>query len=339
MKYIMYLIAPFVLSSCASILNKDHCTTELWSDQTRSAIIDADTIELPAHQITRISLERSRNQKYMVLSSDSARFDTVVLRPRWSTAYYFNMLSTYGIGFIIDGRKPKNWMYEPYIRLTNRWILDNSPERLLFHNRYAGKNAVNLRISLPHINQFYLSSDVNNATRAKGGFWGLSVGLDYFYKDWTFVNISGSHITNFFIPIPAAVSLNGTHDNMYSLYGSVSNNHMINKGRFSIGYGIAYGQERWNTVHNKTWGTGENMDEETDDTPNDAVVGETTSPPNVYRKSTSLGLVLPLYYYTRRSFYMGVVYRPMFVQFAKSTRFRYQHTASLDFGWRIRLSP
>ena len=81
------------------------------------------------------------------------------------------------------------------------------------------------------------------------------------------------------------------------------------------------------------------MDEETDDTPNDAVVGETTSPPNVYRKSTSLGLVLPLYYYTKRSFYMGLVYRPMFVQFPKSTRFRYQHTASLDFGWRIRLSP
>jgi hypothetical protein len=110
---------------------------------------------------------------------------------------------------------------------------------------------------------------------------------------------------------------------MISIYGSASNHHLFARKRFSAGYGISFGHDMWNTINHGRWD---------DDAPEEDVMRE-----SVGRTSNSLGLVVPLRYYTKRSFHMGVVYRPMFVQFTDRARFRYQHTVSFELGWRIRL--
>jgi len=105
----------------------------------------------------------------------------------------------------------------------------------------------------------------------------------------------------------------------YSILTNLSNNHLLLQKRLSLGYGLSYGYDTWNTIHHGIAQEGEKQE-------------------NIHRTSHSLGFVFPVYYYTRRSFYLGMVYRPMLVQFAHGTHFKYQHSISFDFGWRIRLT-
>ncbi len=189
--------------------------------------------------------------------------------------------------------------------------------------KYSDDGVVNLHVSMPWINMF--SADYGMpGRRSNVGFMGASVGLDYFWADNSFVNISAAGIMDAFILFPAPVDYEGMHDHMFSVYGYVSNNHLLARKRFSFGYGVSFGRDTWNTLNHGRW-------------PDDATEEE-MSRESIHRVSNSLGLVVPLYYYTRRSLYMGLVYRPMIVQFADKARFRYGHTASFEIGWRIKLA-
>lgn len=318
MRYLLCFLLSLILVSCATILNSRYCKTTIMTAVPTTIVVNSDTIELSTHKNNTLILERSNSPKEVILIRNTA-VDTIILRPRWSLAYYCNFYSM-GCGCLIDGKTPKKWTYPESVYLSKRWIEKNG---INYSNEYAGNNKLNLRYSLPHFNWFYSSYEANNEARSNAGFMGVSVGLDYFYNDKTFINISGSGIADIFIPFPAAVDFEGIRDHMFSIYGSVSNNHMLCKNRFSIGYGISYGRDTWNTINHGRW---------TDDAKDWEIEQE-----SIYRQSNSLGLVLPFYYYTKRSFYMGIVYRPMLIQFDGKARFKYQHTMSFDFGWRIRL--
>ena len=188
---------------------------------------------------------------------------------------------------------------------------------------YSQEDGINLRLGLPWINAFSADYGIQGR-RSNVGFIGASVGLDYFRADNSFVNISAAGIMDAFILFPAPVDYEGMHDHMFSVYGYVSNNHLLARKRFSFGYGVSFGRDTWNTLNHGRW-------------PDDATEEE-MSRESIHRVSNSLGLVVPLYYYTRRSLYMGLVYRPMIVQFADKARFRYGHTASFEIGWRIKLA-
>ena len=285
-----------------------------------TAIIDYDTVELKKNADNIFTLVREREPKEIVLMRNE-NIDTVVMKSRLSLAYYFSIYTV--VGVLIDGSTPKKWTYPKSVWLTDSWIEENNINNQGFHNKYAYKGAWNMRLSFPYLNWFY--SAYENESKSRSGFMGNSIGLDYHYNDKMYLNITGSGILNFFIPVPAAVDLAGVWDHMGSLYATLSNNHMLNNGRLSLGYGVSYGQDYWNTVNHGNWGRME-----------DATKKEINQK-SVYRNSNSLGLVFPFYYYTKHSFYMGIVYRPMLLQFNQGTRFQYQHTASFDFGWRIRL--
>ncbi len=319
MKRLLLLLSLAAFSSCATIFNSPHSTTSLTTNAPRTAIIGPDTIALkPRTAAIPIVLPRNKQPQEIVIYSDS-RTDTVVLRSYWSDAYYFNIAS-YGIGFLIDRNTPKKWRYDKAIHFTDRWIAQNR-----LHNplRYPA-GTVNLRYGLPYVNLFNLTDATTGRQKSNAGFMGFSLGVDYFYSDEAFLTLSGTSIMNFFLPFPAAARFTGIWEHRYSFYGSLSNNHLLFNDRLSVGYGLHFGADTWNT---KDHGP---LPEEAD---------SYIYQPNIHRKSTSLGPIFPLYYLTRRSFYMGVVYRPMLLQFAHhKTDFRYQHTISFELGWRIRLS-
>ena len=185
--------------------------------------------------------------------------------------------------------------------------------------RYADKGSWNLHISLPYANAFY--SAYGKESQWGAGFLGLSLGLSYHTSDKTFVNLSAAGILDFALPFPVAIDYESPQvkDHRYSILANLSNNHLLLQKRLSLGYGLSYGYDTWNTIHHGIAQEGEKQE-------------------NIYRTSHSLGFVFPVYYYTRRSFYLGMVYRPMLVQFAHGAHFKYQHTISFDFGWRIRLT-
>ena len=95
---------------------------------------------------------------------------------------------------------------------------------------------------------------------------------------------------------------------------------MLLRNRLSLGYGLCFSHDTWNTV---------------DYGPKDDT--EPWQDASADRRSNSLGLVFRCHYYTRGTFHVGLSYRPTFVQFANGTRYKYQHTASIELGFRIRL--
>lgn len=202
------------------------------------------------------------------------------------------------------------------------------------YGRLFEKGAVNLRLSTPYINGFNFS--YGNERKPQAGFFGISLGFDVFLKDRMFLNLSGSGIMDFLLPFPAPIYYIGVSNHMNSVYGTLSNNHLLFRNRLSLGYGITFGRNNWNTHdHSRPPNPPyEDPEEATEEDP-----AEVIEPASIYRHSNAFGFVFPVYYYVTRSFYVGVVYRPMFLQFAGgTTRFVYQHTLSLDLGWRIRLT-
>ncbi len=321
MRYVFLLPLALVFTSCATILNSRYDQTRIFSYEPSTVIVDHDTLCLgPDNLGQTIDLERSRADRQMVVIREAST-DTVVIRSRLSPVYWLNICN-YGVGFVVDGWTSKKWRYPRAIKLTDRYIRASHQDNI--HDYYARKDIVNLRISFPLANLFDYTYE-GHGRKSKGGFMGISLGVDYFYGNNTFLDVSGVGITDFLMPFPAPIDYRGIRDHMYSVYGSVSNNHMLFDKRFSIGYGISYGRDIWNTVNHGSWG--------------DDATEEEVSRESVYRHSTSIGLVIPIRYYTKQKFYMGFVYRPMFLQHTDKTRFKYQHTVSFDFGWRFRLNP
>ena len=328
-KYILiFSIVLIFFSSCATIFNSRHCNTKITAHEAVDVIIDFDTINFSGeNEVKTIRLERSEEKREITIVKDIS-IDTIVLSPRYSPVYWLNFAS-FGWGFLIDDNSSKKWQYPKNVPLTNRYIEKNSPNKIykngqdnnFVHNKYSHKGVVNLRISIPEVNWF-CSAYARQERKMNIGFLGISLGLDYFYKDNMFINVSGSGIMDFMAPVPVSANYGGVWDHMSSLYGSISNNHKMTSG-IAVGYGLSFGHDIWDTINHGSWdweSTSEELIE------------------SVYRRSQSLGFVFPTYYYAKKCrFYLGMVYRPMFLQFSDKTSFTYQHTVSLDFGLRIRL--
>ncbi len=173
-----------------------------------------------------------------------------------------------------------------------------------------------LHLSLPHINSFHLRPE-NEPAKTNTGFWGLTVGMDYYHSDEQFVSLSASFVTDFFLPFPAPVTLVGEHEMMCSTYTSITNNHRIN--RFTLGYGLSYAENTWKFSYKSD--------------------GKTPPPSREpgTKSSVALGLMFPAYYRFGEHFTMGVLYRPTFFRPNAVEKFLYEHVFSIDVAWKIQL--
>lgn len=314
------------------MLNGSYTKTKVKTDRPRTIIVDGDSIQLAEKEAVTIVSERSREPRTIVVLTGD-RVDYVGLRPYRSGAYTSNIL-TYGLGFIFDGSNIKTWGYQRKLYLTDKEIKRNMAlkpfvyaTRVLrdnsLRNSFLHKNTWAIRASLPWVNGFSFT-DGGHGRDSDVGFMGFSLGADYYYRDKTFVNFTASAIANIFTPFPAAVDISGLWQHKYSIYGAVTHNHMLGEGCLSLGYGLSAGRDTWNTVLHTQWMDGDDPRLEQD--------------LDAYRRSTSLGLATSAYYYTKRQFYIGAVYRPMLWRFdRRGAKFQYQHTFSIDLGWRFRL--
>ena len=252
MKLLLVLVSTILLSSCASLFNPEHCRTDFRSPVPRTVLIDSTTIQVQPGKATPVAFMRGNQTKEAVLITDTrtdTRTDTIEVRPRWSEAYYLNF-ATCGVGFLFDGKTPKKWKYPSTLRLTDRYIDRHRKGADPYADyRYADKGSWNLHISLPYDNAFYSAYGKENQWGA--GFLGLSLGLSYHTSDKTFVNLSAAGILDSEIPIPAAIDYESPQvkDHRYSILANLSNNHLLLQKRLSLGYGLSYGYDTWNTIH------------------------------------------------------------------------------------------
>ncbi len=104
---------------------------------------------------------------------------------------------------------------------------------------------------------------------------------------------------------------------MSSSFISLSNNHIIK--RLNLGYGLVFANNTWDLRYYEQFADAPPVREP------------------VKKNYNSLGLIFPINYEISKRLFVGVTYRPTFYRFSLEDHFVYEHTLSLNFGWKIRL--
>jgi len=319
-----YLLIVFVLTltSCATVLNRRSYDVMVFSNvgDAKVQIFDT-TYNLPA----KISLRRSNKDLDIKLISDTLTNNYTVKSSPNPTFIYGNLLwlEVSPAAYIIDFTNQKRFYYGRSIYLdsndTNRVI--RPPVLRGCYNYYSKaypthKGQINLVLSLPWINSFYLQPQ-NERSKSNTGFWGISAGVEYYYKDYKYISLTASAVSDFFMPVPAAVDIYGEYELMSSTYLSISDNYKFK--RFTIGYGLNYSRNIWDFKNFDYF-----------DPP-------LSSRDPIKRTNESLGLTLNVYHQLAEHLFVGLIYRPTFLIVNPTVEFKYEHLLSLDFAWKFRL--
>ena len=311
---ILYILTiSILLSSCASLLNSKQTRLKIISNEPVGIIINKDTIN---HLLAEkeISVSRSKEPLKLTIFNDSIK-KTVSVESKNSFAYWLNLYPNLHLwtGFLIDKNKAKRYAYSKRIYID---VYDTIPRYFTYYP-WSRKGNIDLHFSLPHINSFLLNPENENNKKVNTGFWGLTLGLDYYHSRNQFINLSASGVSDFFVPFPAAVDISGEYELMSSSYISLSNNHRYK--RFLFGYGISYSKNTWDFRYYDRF----------DPPP------PTREP--VKKSHIALGLIFPAYFQMGEHFNIGLVYRPSFYRPNMTDKFKYEHLESIDFAWKIPL--
>ena len=298
------------MTSCATIINQPHKNITVYTTQPSEIILGKDIIKTTENK-ANLKVERKKETLVIVANTDSLT-KTFNVEPKNSFMYWSNIFCNYGVGMFVDRNNPKRYTYPQRIYL-------NSTDTIGRYYKYGqanNKGELYLHLSLPYINSFHLTPE-NEATKTNTGFWGLTIGIDYYHSKNQFVNLGISGVSDFFVPVPAAVDISGEYELMSSRYISLSNNHRIN--RFTVGYGLSYARNTWDFRY----------------------YGRFDPPPPsrepVKKSHSAIGLIFPTYFQMGEYFNIGLVYRPTFYRPNLTNKFKYEHLISIDFAWEIRL--
>jgi len=307
-----------LLSSCATILNRKTYNLKINSGGNHDKIeIGKKEYALPAI----VKVERSRSDLQIKYISDSTVYDYRVRSSPNPAFVYGNLwwMTASPAAYLIDLTNEKRFYYGHYIFLdksdTSRIITPGI--RGNFAQRFPKrKGQWDLILSLPHINSFFLKPN-GEGDKVNTGFLGLSMGLEYFYKNNRYLSLSANAVSDFFLPVPAAVDNWGEYELMTSSWISLTQNYKMN--RFRLGYGINYSMNTWDLQYDEPPGG----------------IPPTRAPET--KSTKSLGLTFNVYHQVKRNFFIGLIYRPTLIRTFPAVEFKYEHLFSVDFGWRIPL--
>jgi hypothetical protein len=304
------LIPPLlcILTSCASIMNGDKTTTIVHINRFTMLVVNGDTLRINQNG-TPLTLPRSKQPVNIVAITDSQRAN-ITMKPRSSFAWYANIFCNYGLGMLLEINNPKRYTYPRNLYLAP----EDSLRRFQTYRPNHKRGQVQLHISLPHANNFYLRPREEPA-KSNTGFWGLSLGLNYYHKDNQFVKFYVAGVADIFVPVPAAIDFSGEHEFMSSVYAGLTNNHHWK--RIMWGYGISFATNVWDLRYYNQF----------DPPP------PTRTP--VKKREFAAGLLFSTHYPLSRSFSLGLIYRPTFIRFNAPETFAYEHVISFDMAWRI----
>lgn len=322
MRNLIFLIPIILLSSCATlILRKDYDIRVSSNVQNAKAEIQDSVYSLPAE----FRIRRSKEDLKIKLLSDSLERNYIVKASPNAAFVYANLICypilpiMYGIDFTNQKRfyYGKNIMLNTYDTTSLiRPKISKGYYDYWTKNFPTNKGQINLIYSLPWVNSFYLQP-YQETSKTNTGFWGISAGLEYYYKEKKYLLLTGSAVMDFFIPFPAAVDFSGEVENMYSVYTSLTDNYKFR--RFTVGYGLNYSRNTWKLVYHDRF----------DPPP------PTREPAT--KSSNTIGFTFDGYHQIGKRFYIGLIYRPNLLNIYPDVDFKYEHLISLDFKWKIRL--
>lgn len=338
-QFIHITLVTFVLtiSSCATVFNSPTKQISINTTSPAKVIYNNDTLSTLDNQTTILVHRQKEPLKITVIGDSISK--TITINSKNSFAYWLNAYPTpmFWTGFSIDKKNPKRYTFPDrvyvntsdssnnYLGNTKRYTFPNrayvkksdSPSNYLRFDPRDRKGQIFLNISLPWVNTFCLKPD-NENYKSNVGFWGIALGLDYYHSKHQFLTLTASAVTDFFVPVPAAVDYRGSYEIMSSSYIALSNNHKIRN--FYLGYGVSFAKNTWNLHYSGS---------QRDTLPIDKLPRK--------RSGNAIGFTFPVYYQLGKHFYAGVIYRPTILRFSTSPQFAYEHLISIDFGWKIRL--
>ncbi|MFV0554278.1 MAG: hypothetical protein ACK5LR_06190 [Mangrovibacterium sp.] len=301
---IVCLGAVCFLTSCATLLNERTTYVTVKTTEPAMIICGSDSIET-GRKKTVLKLERSSDPITISAISDSLK-SQVTLEAQNSKIYKYNIFNL-GLGMLVDKDSPKRYEYPTVVKIN----LHDSIPRVYNPHAIPPQGSLLLHVSLPHVNSFYFQP-ADEGKKYSTGFLGFSAGLDYYYKENSFVNLSRSAMTNFPLPFPAPIDYDGgVHERFNLMDWSLSCNRK--HGRWSCGYGVSWSEKTW-------------RQQDFEETGNDMT-----------KKYATIGFVFPAYYQFGKAFHLGLIYRPSFYQFGEHGGFNYEHSISIDFAWKIKL--
>lgn len=306
------VIVILVFSSCATVLNHTTKTIYITTTTPANVVVNKDTLKTFEDKVP-IWVKRQPKDLRITVFNDRVTKE-VSIKPRNSFAFWLNAYPTplLWTGFLIDRKNPKRYTYPTRMYFD----LNDTTNTYLSYDPRSKKGEIDLRISLPHINNFLLKPKNESNYKLNTGFWGLTVGLDYYHSSKQFINFSATGVMDFFLPIPAAVDMAGYYEIMNSTYICVSNNHKIKN--FTVGYGLSYAKNTWN-LNYSDWGE------------------EPLTVEPVSKSNNAIGFIFPAYYMPTEHFFIGAVYRPTLFRLSTENPFKYEHLISIDFGWKLKL--
>lgn len=305
---ILCILLFVILNSCATLFNSPTVKIRVATDRPTELKVGDQTYKI--NNQDEILVHRGKDTLVVIARSDSMKKE-IKLIPKNSLLFYANVY-TYGAGFIFDYNNPKRFTYQRNLFL-NYATSDNSPQRFSLPR----KGQFNVICSLPWINNFYLHPQ-NEAVKNNIGYWGFSTGLDYYYTEKKFLSLRGNAVTDFFLPVPAAVDFRGEFTLMSSEYISFTDNFQFKN--FSLGYGLNYA---WNKWDHRYYG------------PINELFPSARIP--VTKSNQSIGFTLNEYYQCSKHFFIGLIYRPTIFAVSPVNEIRYEHLISIDFAWKWNL--
>jgi len=310
------------MTSCATLINKQEYALEIRTNVINSKVqLNDTTYKLPA----TIKIRRSKSDLMMTLLSDTINREFRVKSSPNGAFLYGNLIWEVlcPIAYLIDYSNSKRFYYgkSVYLNVNNvdsviipKISKDIIDYRSKIYPTKAGQ--INLVLSLPYANSFYLQPPLE-LTKSNTGCWGYSGGIEYYYKDNRYLNVSASVATDFFMPVIGAIDIWGEYDMMSTSYISLTNNYKFR--RFTIGYGINYSTNTWD---HRFYGSYEDI------------------PPlrePIRRTSESFGITLNGYHQVSKHFFVGAIYRPTFLRIKPEIALKYEHLISLDFAYKFRI--
>lgn len=312
MKKLLIAALLLCLTSCATITNSRTYPLRVSTNAKNASVKVYDSVyKLP----TEVEVTRSNKPLQVTLTYDTIVRDYTVKSKIMSKTSLDNIIffGFYPEALLVDVLTKKGYYYGDELFMD---IYDTLPEakRIISsrkkHITYE-ENSFNINISIPYANIFLLQPE-SEGIKKGGGFFGLTLGAEYFYKKNKYVKLNAGGIVSFPIPFPVPLINDGEVETLVSLYSTLTDNYQLN--RFSLGYGFSYSFYRYD----------HNFGDDNYTNQKDKSV-----------KGHGIGLSFNTYYRLGRRFNIGFVYNPTFISIYPQTELLYQHTISFDLLWRI----
>jgi len=317
-KILLALLFCFLFTSCATILKKETYKLSVSSNDNNAKVKVYDSIyTLP----NKIKVTRSNLDLNLTLITDTLNLDYTIKSSPNPTFLYLNLVGMQmaPLNYAVDFTNKKRFYYGKNVYLNSKdSLLIIEPRASKFYTDFfaetypKNKNDINLVFSIPYVNGFYFRPQ-GYGKKSNTGFFGISAGLEYFYKSNKFLSFNASASTDFLAPVPVPVHYDGAYDKMNSIYFTLTDNLKIN--RLSIGYGLNYSINNWIFIDDS-------------DIENEI---------EIKTKNKSIGLTTNVYFQLGKKFFVGIIYRPTFYNLKPKGEFEYEHLISLNFTFKIPL--